>query len=121
MHRPQPKQVVLGRVDADAERTLVGDMLGGFEVAAQNLPAIVLWTAKRKSKKALLYDGAHERHAIAEFVHKQLETPTRTLTSIAAVENFVKKPWFHPMGATSTEPVTVSCRNRIRAPRVEGI
>eukprot|EP00752_Nemacystus_decipiens_P012627 g11183.t1 len=66
---------------------------------------MVLWTPKRKSRKAILYDGAHERHAIIEFVHKQLEQPARKLTSVAAVENFVKDP---RLQATSTAPDVVT-------------
>lgn len=80
--------------------------MGGYETAAQILPAIVLWTPKRKSRNAILYDGAHERYAITEFVHKQLAQPARKLTSVAAVETFVKNPSFHAMG-TASDVVTV--------------
>lgn len=105
-------QVLLGRVDADVERGLLGEILGGHETAAQHLPAIVLWTPKRKSSRnAILYDGAHERRAITEFVHKQLEQPARKLTSIAAVEGFVKDPTFK---TTSSAPDVVTVRWRLR-------
>lgn len=100
--------MLLGRVDADAERALLGDILGGFETAAQHLPAIVLWTASGKSRKSLLYDGAHERRDIVEFVHKQLGPPVRKLSTISAVENFVINPRFQAIAATSSTVVTVS-------------
>lgn len=103
------RQVLLGRVDADVERALLGEILGGIEAAAQHLPVIVLWTASRKpTRKSLLYDGAHERHDIVEFVHKQLKPPARKLTSISAVESFVVNPRFQAMGTTSSTVVTVS-------------
>lgn len=100
-------QVLLGRVDADAERALLGRILGGVEAAAQHLPVILLWTETRKSRKALLYDGAHERHAIVEYVRKQLEPPAKKLTTITAVENFVKDPQFGALGTAPSEVVTV--------------
>ena len=92
-------------MDADVERALLGEILGGHEAAAQNLPAIALWTPKRKARNAILFDGAHEGHAIVEFAHKQLAEPTRKLTSIAAVEDFVKDPSFR---ATGTPPDVVT-------------
>lgn len=99
--------MLFGRLDADVERNLLGEILGGHETAAQHLPAIALWTPKRKSRNAILYDGAHTRNSITEFVHKQMAQPTRKLTSIAAVENFVKDPCFEATGTTS-DVVTVS-------------
>ncbi|CAN0493730.1 unnamed protein product, partial [Scytosiphon promiscuus] len=40
--------------------------------------------------KAILYNGPHERHAIVEFVHKQLGPPSRQLKTVAEVNNFVR-------------------------------
>lgn len=94
-------QVLVGRIDADAERTLLGDVLGGFDAATQ-LPVMAFCT--RKSKKAVVYEGPHERHAIVEFAHKQLGPPTTQLRSITEVENFVACPRFQ---ATDTLPSTV--------------
>ncbi|CBJ33285.1 conserved unknown protein [Ectocarpus siliculosus] len=101
------KGVIIGRIDADAERALLGRILGGVEAAAQHLPAILLWTETRKSRKALLYDGAHERHSIVEYVRKQLEPPAKRLTTITAVENFIKDPQFGALGTAPSEAVTV--------------
>ncbi|CAB1120040.1 unnamed protein product [Ectocarpus sp. CCAP 1310/34] len=98
--------IVLGRVNADAELALLGRILGGVEAAAQHLPVILLWTETRKSRKALLYDGAHERHAIVEYVRKQLEPPAKSLATITAVENFVKGPQFGALGTAPSEAVT---------------
>ncbi|CAM9425490.1 unnamed protein product [Ectocarpus sp. 12 AP-2014] len=103
----QGKGIVLGRVNADAERALLSRILGGVEAAAQHLPVILLWTETRKSRKALLYDGAHERHAIVEYVRKQLEPPAKRLPTITAVENFVKDPQFGALGTAPSEAVTV--------------
>lgn len=102
------RQVLLGRVDADSERALFGEILEGFEAAAKHLPLIILWAASRKSRQFLLYDGAHERNDIVEFVHKQLGLPVRKLTSVSAVEKFVENPRFQAMGTTSSTVVSVS-------------
>ncbi|CAM9611872.1 unnamed protein product [Ectocarpus sp. 6 AP-2014] len=101
------KGVIIGRINADAERALLGRILGGVEAAAQHLPAILLWTETRKSRKALLYDGAHEGHSIVEYVRKQLEPPAKRLTTITAVEKFIKDPQFGGLGTAPSEAVTV--------------
>eukprot|EP00903_Cladosiphon_okamuranus_P016612 g15324.t1 len=99
--------VLLGRVDADAERVLLGDILEGYGTMAQHLPAVFLWTPRRSPRRPILYDGTHDRNAIAEFVLKQLAQSERRLTSIAAVEDFVKDPSFRATGSTNPDVVTV--------------
>ncbi|CAN0095020.1 unnamed protein product, partial [Scytosiphon promiscuus] len=99
--------VLVGRLDADAERALLLKILGEFQGTAYNLPAIFLWTATRKSRKALLYDGAHDRHAIVGFVYKQLGPPAKKLTSIDAVESFATNPRSKAIDSVSSEVVTV--------------
>lgn len=99
-------QVLFGRIDADLERTLLRDILGGFDASTQHLPAIALCSVK--SKKAILFEGSHEQHAIVEFARKQLEPPARKLLSVAGVENFVQRPYFQSIG---TLPPAVAVRH----------
>lgn len=86
-------QVRLGRIDADVERPLLRAVLGEDVIVTQQLPIIALFTSKRTSKP-LLFEGPHQRHAIVEFARKQLEPPTRTLTSVDEVDAFVRSPYF---------------------------
>ncbi|CAM9282168.1 unnamed protein product, partial [Laminaria digitata] len=102
-------RVVVGRIDADVERKFLGDVLGGFDETKQRLPIIALWiaTSTRKSKKAILYSGPHERHAIVEFVHKQLGPPARQLQTVAEVNDFVRSPHFQAESTLSSDVTTV--------------
>eukprot|EP00904_Undaria_pinnatifida_P005915 jgi/Undpi1/2453/HiC_scaffold_13.g05833.m1 len=100
-------KVVVGRIDADVERAFLSDILGGFEAAEQQPPLIALWVATRKSKKPILYSGPHERHAIVEFVQKQLGPPARQLQTVPEVNEFVRSPHFGASKTLSSEVTTV--------------
>lgn len=102
------QQVILARIDADVERGLVDVIMGGPEATAQHLPVILLWLATKSSKKAILYDGPHERHAIVEFVQKQMRPSVTKLGSIEDVNNFVANPRHQAIGMPPSEAVTVS-------------
>lgn len=101
-----------GRIDADIERTLLRDALGGDTAATQHLPVLFFCTALRKSR-AVIFEGPHERQAIVEFVRKQLGVPARKLASVAEVEEFCRRPYIGIMDPSSSAVAVREMRDEL--------